>query len=134
YLVWRLGDRVRVYVDTRGFMFEPQQLRDGHYLPRMEGDWRSALDRVLAAGTDYFLLETTGPRGRLWEALRPHVGSPVFLEEGKSVLLSSGQVREAVQYVQTPASGGREPPEEEARARAAPPPQGAHAPRSPRHG
>src|SRR5262249_42614429 len=71
YLTWRLGARVRTYVDTRGFFFPPELLADGHYIPQLGLDWRGRLDHILDDAdperhTDFFLLETTGPRGRLW--------------------------------------------------------------------
>ncbi len=95
YVGWRLGERGKCYVDTRGFFFPPELLEDSHFLPQLYGDWRPRLERVLAHGTDYFLLETTGPRGRLWEAVRPHVGEPLYCDQ-EAVLLSAAQVRQGV--------------------------------------
>src|SRR5205085_528502 len=66
YVGWRLGERGRCYVDTRGFFFSAELLEDSHYVPQLGPDWRLRLGRIFAYGTDYFLLETTGPRGQLW--------------------------------------------------------------------
>jgi hypothetical protein len=101
YVTWRLGDRARSYVDTRGFFFPPVLLEDSCNVPQMTPDWRVRLERVLAHGTDYLLLETTGPRGALWQALQPHV-QPLYLDE-KSVLLSVSQVRQGVAHLDEPA-------------------------------
>jgi hypothetical protein len=93
YLSWRLGDRAKCYVDTRGFFFPPKLIEDSHYLPQLADDWRPRLDRVLDTfGTDYFVLETQGPRGQLWRALEPNVGVPLFLD-AETVVLSAAQVR-----------------------------------------
>jgi hypothetical protein len=92
YVGWRLGEDGKSYVDTRGFFFPPELLEDALYLPRLRGDWQPRLARVLERGTDYFLLETVGPRGEMWRALQDHVGSPLYLDE-QAVLLSAGQVR-----------------------------------------
>jgi hypothetical protein len=93
YLTWRLGDRARSYVDTRGFFFPPTLIEDSHFVPQMYADWRPRLDRVLNEfRTDYFVLETTGPRGQLWRSLRPHVGKPLYCDE-QAVVLSAAQVR-----------------------------------------
>ncbi|HEV3116168.1 MAG TPA: hypothetical protein VGY58_03895, partial [Gemmataceae bacterium] len=62
YVCWRLGDRARSYVDTRGFFFPGVLIEDSHYLPQMAPGWETRLERVLAKGTDYFLLETWGAR------------------------------------------------------------------------
>jgi hypothetical protein len=95
YVTWRLGDRARCYADTRGFFFTPELLEDSHYLPQALPGWRERLRRVLDRGTDYFLLETTGPRGELWRTLQPGVDQPLYLDE-RTVLLSRGQVELAV--------------------------------------
>lgn len=92
YVTWRLRDDARCYVDTRGFLFPPELLEDALYVPQLGPDWRERLERVFAHGTDYFLLETTGPRGQLWASLRPHVDRPLYLD-GQTVLLSATQVR-----------------------------------------
>jgi hypothetical protein len=94
YVTWRLGDRARCYTDTRGFFFPPELLEDSHYLPQALPDWPERLRRVLDRGTDYFLLETTGPRGGLWRLLRPCAGQPLYLDE-RTVLLSRSQVEAA---------------------------------------
>jgi hypothetical protein len=103
YLTWRLGDRARCYVDTRGFFFPPVLLEDSCFVPQMMPDWRDRLERVLGYGTDYFALETTGPRGALWQALRSHV-EPLYVD-GKTVLLSSDQVRQGVRRLGPAATG-----------------------------
>jgi hypothetical protein len=102
YLAWRLGTRARTYVDTRGFFFPHELLEDSHYIPQLGPQWGARLQRVFAYGTDYFLLETTGARGRLWQALRSEVGNPLYLDE-QSVLLSASQVRTAL--AQTESTG-----------------------------
>jgi hypothetical protein len=92
YVTWRLGERARCYVDTRTFFFPPVLFEDSHLIPQLAGDWRARLGRVLDEyHTDYFLLETTGPRGRLWHALRPHV-QPLYCDE-QAVLLRAEDVR-----------------------------------------
>ena len=95
YVCWRLGDRARSYVDTRGFFFPAQLLEDSQYLPQMTADWKLRLDRVLGYGTDYFLLENWGVRGAFWQALQPHVDKPLY-EDQRTILLSADQVRQAV--------------------------------------
>jgi hypothetical protein len=95
YVTWRLGDRARCYADTRGFFYSAELLEDSHYLPQMCPDWRQRLRRVLDCGTDYFLLETTGPRAALWQALRPGVEEPLYLDD-QAVLLGREQVEGAV--------------------------------------
>jgi hypothetical protein len=95
YVTWRLRDRARSYADTRGFFFPPQLLEDSHFLPQLCPDWRDRLQRVLDHGTDYFLLETTGKRGQLWQVLQPHVALPLYLD-GQAVLLSRAQVQDAL--------------------------------------
>jgi hypothetical protein len=92
YLTWRLGDRATCYVNTRSFCFPPELLEDSHYLPQLTPDWPERLQRVLGHGTDYFLLETSGPRGQLWRRVEPHCGEPLFLDR-QTVLLSAEQVR-----------------------------------------
>jgi hypothetical protein len=94
YVTWRLGDRAQTYVDTRGFYFPPELLEDSNLLPQWPPEWRERLERVLAYGTDYFLLETTGPRAELWHTLQPYLGPPLFLDD-QCVLLSAAQVRQA---------------------------------------
>jgi hypothetical protein len=106
YLTWRLGDRVQIYADTRGFFFPPEVLEDCHYLPQFGPDWQDRLQRVLARGTDYFLLETTGARGALWRSLKPLVGSPLY-EDEQAVLLTAAQVQDGVRRLQLTIDCGR---------------------------
>ena len=96
YIGWRLRQRGKIYTDTRGFYFPPQLLEDSHFIPQLGPDWRQRLKRVLDEyHTDYFLLETNGPRGALWHSIKAHVGAPLFLDE-QAVLLSAEQVRRGV--------------------------------------
>jgi hypothetical protein len=95
YVCWRLGEQARSYVDTRGFFFPAELIEDSQYLPQMASGWQPRLERVLSYGTDYFLLETWGARGQLWQALQPHAGKPLYQDE-QTVLLSAEQVRHAV--------------------------------------
>jgi hypothetical protein len=95
YVTWRLGDRARSYVDTRGFFFPPELLEDSHFLPQLDPQWQHRLRRVLSYGTDYFLLETTGRRGRLWEWLRARRVRPLYCD-AQSVLVDAAQVRNAI--------------------------------------
>lgn len=95
YLGWRLGDQVKCFVDTRGFFFPPHILADAQFLPAMTDDWPERLDRVLAAGTEYLLLETTGPRSALWRAMSPHL-QPIYCDR-QTVLLTAQQVVEGQQ-------------------------------------
>jgi hypothetical protein len=104
YLTWRLGrDRVRIYTDTRGFFFPPELLEDSHYMPQLYEGWEKRLNRVLNTyQTDYFLLETTGARGALWQyrlqpALEKLQKPPLHMDE-LSVLLTAAQVREALEF------------------------------------
>src|SRR5262249_42515100 len=90
YIGWRLGAQGKCYVDTRGFFYPPELLEDSILLPQMLPGWKARLERVLAHGTDWFLLETSGPRGRLWEEVRAHVGEPFYCDE-RVVLLSAEQ-------------------------------------------
>jgi hypothetical protein len=99
YIGWRLGERARVYTDTRGFYFPPALLEDSHYLPQLGPDWHHRLERVLDEyRTDYFLLETTGARGTLWQAIKTHVATPLYVDE-QAVLLSAAQVRRGVMEI-----------------------------------
>jgi hypothetical protein len=96
YLTWRLGERVRVYADSRGFYLPPEVIADAVRTPALAPDWRARLDRVLAAGTDYFLLEVDGRHGWLWKELAPHLPDGPRYKDGQAVVLSRGQVEEAV--------------------------------------
>jgi hypothetical protein len=95
YLVWRLGDRVRCYSDTRGFCFPSRLIEDSHFIPLLGPDWRERLERVLASDTDYLLLETTGPRSELWQLLEPSV-QPLY-RDANAVLLSAAEVRRGLE-------------------------------------
>jgi hypothetical protein len=91
-LVWKLGpERVRCYVDTRGFFFPPYLLEDSLIVPLLAEGWRPRLKRILDKGTDYFLLETNGPPGALWRSLEGHV-TPLY-QDGETVLIPAAQVR-----------------------------------------
>jgi hypothetical protein len=98
YLTWRLGDKARCYADTRGFFILPVFIEDSHYLPQLGPDWRMRLERVLDHyATDYFVLETTGPRGELWRQLRPLIGGePLYLDQ-QTVVLRASDVRRGVE-------------------------------------
>jgi hypothetical protein len=98
YLVWRLGDRVRCYADTRTFCYPPEVFADSYYVPLLTEGWEARLDKVLAAGTDYFLLEKAGGHGNLWQRLRPHVHATLYDDDGW-VLLSAAQVRRALRHI-----------------------------------
>jgi hypothetical protein len=100
YLVWRLGDRIRCYCDTRGFCYPPEFIADSQYVLLMseEHNWRQRLQKVMDAGTEYYLLETQGGRGALWTVLRPHVGDPLYLDD-KVALLTSEQVRRGLRQL-----------------------------------
>jgi hypothetical protein len=96
-LIWRLPARAKTYTDTRGFFYPPLLIEDSHFLPQLGPDWRARLDRVLDEyRTDFFFLETTGPRGALWRTLRDYVATPLYVDD-QSVLLSARQVREGIQ-------------------------------------
>jgi hypothetical protein len=98
YVGWRLGERGKCYVDTRGFFFPPELLEDSNTLPQLGPEWPRRLERVLGYGTDYFLLETTGPRAQFWRALQPFVDQPLY-RDGQTVLLTAAQVRQALSQV-----------------------------------
>jgi hypothetical protein len=108
YVTWRLGDRARCYVDTRGFFFPPMLLEDSNMLPQLPPEWRERLDRVLASGTEYFLLETTGPRGNLWQSWKRQLGPPLYVDE-LCVLLTAQQVRRAADQVEQDQAPNSEP-------------------------
>ncbi len=93
YLSWTLGPQALVYVDTRGFFFPPELLLDSHALPQLGPDWPDRLERVLNNyETDFLLLETTGPRGQLWQLLQAKNVQPLYLDD-QTVLLSAAQVQ-----------------------------------------
>jgi hypothetical protein len=106
YLIWRLGDRVRVYADSRAFYLDPEVIADSVRLPALSSDWRERLERVLAAGTDYFLLhlDRDSRHGQLWQKLARYVPEgPLYKEDDPTVhplhrvvVLSRAQVVEAL--------------------------------------
>jgi hypothetical protein len=97
YLTWRLGDGARCYADTRGFFIWPMLIEDSHYVPQLGPNWRLRLDRVLNDfATDYFVLETTGPRGALWRRLQPLLASDVIYLDQQTVVLRADDVRRAM--------------------------------------
>jgi hypothetical protein len=97
YITWKLGDKARCYADTRGFFIPPLLLEDSHYVPQLGPDWQARLDRVLNDyPTDYFMLETTGPRGELWRRLQPVVGKDVVYLDQQTVVLRAEAVRDGV--------------------------------------
>jgi hypothetical protein len=98
YVGWRLGERGKCYVDTRGFFFPPELLEDSQYVPQLAPDWPQRLQRILGYGTDYFLLETTGARGQFWRALQPYLDQPLYCDS-QTVLLSAEQVQRAVSHM-----------------------------------
>ncbi|HYV38981.1 MAG TPA: hypothetical protein VE988_25070 [Gemmataceae bacterium] len=100
YLTWRLGNDAHCYADTRGFFMPPMLLEDSHYAPQLGPDWRARLDRILNHyPTDYFVLETTGPRGELWRRLQPLVGSEALYVDHQSVVLRADTVRRGVRQM-----------------------------------
>jgi hypothetical protein len=101
YVTWKLGDNARCYADTRGFFIPPVLLEDSHYVPQLGPDWQVRLDRVLNDyPTDYFLLETTGPRGELWRRLQPVVGQEVVYLDHQAVVLRASTVRDGVRKIE----------------------------------
>jgi hypothetical protein len=108
YVTWRLPDRAKSYVDTRGFFFPPTLIEDTHFIPQLAADWQTRLGRVLDEyRTDYFLLETTGARGELWRALAPHV-KPLYCDD-ETVLISAAQVRHGVALILTSQARNAQP-------------------------
>ena len=93
FIGWKLGDRAKVYTDTRGFSFPGALLEDSLLTQQLCPGWQSRLTNILDSGTDYLLLETSGPRGKLWEELREGVGRPLYVDQ-QAVLLTSFQVRQ----------------------------------------
>jgi hypothetical protein len=110
YVGWRLGERGKTYVDTRGFFFPPVLLEDSHFVPQLGPEWRSRLERIFAYGTDYFLLETTGARGQLWRTLQPYIDQPLYCDE-QTVLLSTAQVQRGLRCVDFAKAVSRNPPD-----------------------
>jgi hypothetical protein len=97
YVTWRLGEHAHCYADTRGFFYPPILLEDSHFVPQLGPQWRERLNRVLDDyATDYFVLETTGPRGELWRCLQPHVGNNVVYLDEQTVVLTAGAVRQGI--------------------------------------
>jgi hypothetical protein len=90
YLMWRRPE-VRCYVDTRYLFFPPELIADCQYLPQLAPGWPERLRRVESYGTDYYLLKTSGPPGRLWQAIRAHVSDPLYCDNSV-VLLRTEQV------------------------------------------
>jgi hypothetical protein len=75
-------------------------IEDSHYVPQLGPDWRSRFDRVVNQySTDYFVLETTGPRGELWRRLQPLVGQDVVYLDRQTVVLRADVVRRNVGQV-----------------------------------
>ena len=67
FVEWKLGDRAKAYTDTRGFFFSGTLLEDSLLTTQLCPDWHERMDRILGQGTDYFLMETDGARGQLWQ-------------------------------------------------------------------
>jgi hypothetical protein len=95
-LEWELADRVRVYVDTRGFFFPSEVLEDSVVIAYTSApDWAMRVVRICELGTDYFLLSSNGSEDRLWKLLHPYVQKPLYLDE-KVVLLTREQMLTAL--------------------------------------
>ncbi|HLW65309.1 MAG TPA: hypothetical protein VKS79_08320, partial [Gemmataceae bacterium] len=105
YLNWRLDGRARVYTDTRGFYYPGELLEDSFYLPREEAEYNVRLQRVLAYGTQYFLLpmdDADGVEFQFWKSLKPYCSTPLYMDDLTGpgphyVLLTRAQVIEGVQ-------------------------------------
>jgi hypothetical protein len=95
-LIWHLRDRVRVYADTRGFFYPGEILLDTFEVPRLGSSWEQRLERVFSFGTDYLLLETTGPQGELWKLVQAWNANPVY-RDASTVLIEASEVRQAVE-------------------------------------
>ena len=103
-MIWRLKGRVEVYTDTRGFYYTGELLEDSFYLPRQEAEYDQHLQRVLAHGTEYFLLpidDAYGEEFKFWQSLKPYCSAPLYCSDQTErgphyVLLAAEQVREAV--------------------------------------
>jgi hypothetical protein len=106
FIEWKLGERGKAYTDTRGFFFSGVLLEDSLLTPQLCNNWRERTDRILEQGTDYFLLETDGARGRLWHQLQPNIEKPLYLDY-QAVLLSAKQVRHALIAQANERFGGR---------------------------
>jgi hypothetical protein len=104
FVEWKLGDRAKAYTDTRGFFFSGTLLEDSLLTTQLCPDWQARLNRILNQGTDYFLIETDGARGRLWRKLQPNIASPLYLDQ-QVVILSSAQVRQALAGLSTEQPG-----------------------------
>jgi hypothetical protein len=101
YLTWRLGDAAHCYADTRGFFIWPILIEDSHYVPQLGPEWRLRLNRILNEfPTDYFVLETTGPRGELWRQLQPFIGSDALYLDHQTVVLRAADVRRGVEQME----------------------------------
>ena len=96
FIGWKLGENGKAYTDTRGFFFSGTLLEDSLLTPQLCPNWQERMSRILSQGTDYFLLETQGPRGQLWLFLHDRVEKPLYLDS-HTVLLSSQQVRDALE-------------------------------------
>lgn len=93
YLLWRFPGQARVYTDTRGFYYPGDLLLDSYYLPGADAEWPQRLDRVLARGTEYFLLRVDSP---WWDILLTHGAVPLYLD-AQHVILTAEQVQSAVE-------------------------------------
>jgi hypothetical protein len=104
YLIWRLDDRAKIYTDTRGFYYPGDLLEDSFYLPRQEAEYGDRLSRVLAYGTQYFLVPIDDPDGaefQFWKSLQPYCSAPLYADDTNKpgphyVLLTRDQVIDAV--------------------------------------
>jgi hypothetical protein len=105
YVIWRLDERARVYTDTRGFFYPGELLEDSFYLSREQAEYNARLQRVLAYGTQYFLLpidDADGVEFQFWKSLKPFCSAPPYSDEMNGpgphyVLLTRDQVMDAVQ-------------------------------------
>ena len=109
YFIWRFDGRVKVYSDTRGFFYPGEVLSDSYALPRAIGDWPAQLDRVVANGTEFFLLPVEDPTGEpfgFWKLLQPHVAKPLYIDK-KFAIVSTAQVKAAVAKTLSAETGRR---------------------------
>jgi hypothetical protein len=95
YLIWRLPGQALVHADTRGFYYPGDILEDSYYLPLADSEWQQRLNRVLARGSEYFLLPADCA---LWQKMKRHIEAPLFLDD-KSVIVTANQVQEAARQV-----------------------------------